>query len=131
MKRTRSVFGAIIASICLCFCFLFSGCGSKIEGTYKFQSMTYQEGGVSVELKVGEEFMGMMTLSEDFMVVTLSEDGVATAELSAGESTSTGTWEKTENGKLEITFEGDAQICECDGKTLTINIEGSQVVLAK
>ena len=139
MKRTKLFLSAILAGVLSCFCLLFSGCfllpAPTIHGTYKFQSMSYKQNGVEINIKVGEEFMGMMTLSEDFMVITLNEDGTAiltTAEMDVRESEE-GTWKETgEENKIEITFENDPQICECDGKTLTIKDEDSAIiVLAK
>ena len=97
--------------------------------------MSYKQSGVEINIEVGEEFMGMMTLSEDFMVITLNEDGTAIMTSAAMEvrESEKGTWRTTdEDNKIEITFEGDPQICECDGKTLTIESDdGSIVVLAK
>ena len=133
MKRTKKFLGTILTAIFLCVCFMFVGCSKKIEGTYKFKSMSYNEGGVSVEINVGEEFMGMVTLSEDFVKITLEESGVATVDMAMGEEseTTTGSWKSVENGKVEITFDGEPQVCACDGKTLTIEIDGQKIVLQK
>ena len=132
MKRTKKFLGAFLMAICLCFCFIFAACGSKMEGTYKFKSMTYTEGGVSVEINAGEKLMGMVTLSEDFIKITLEEGGAVTACYSMEEEeVATGTWEKVEDGKIKITFDEEPQICECDGKTLTIEMDGSKVILQK
>lgn len=132
MKKAKYFLLTALAGVFMCLCFVLTACSSKIEGTYKFKSMSYTQGGVTVELKAGETFMGAITLSEDFMTLTLNEDGSVSATMNAGEiETSTGTWTKKEDGKIEITINGDAQICSCDGKTLVISMDGSTVTLAK
>ena len=134
MKRTKSFLLTVLMGVFLCLCFAFTGCSGKMEGTYKFKSMSYNQGGVSVELKVGEKFMGAITLSEDFMTVTLNEDGTVSMAINTGETgseTTTGTWTKKDDGKIEITVDGEAQSCTCDGKTLVIEVDGSSVTLAK
>ena len=43
----------------------------------------------------------------------------------------TGTWKKIDSKTVEITFDGEAQTCSCDGKKLTIEADGAKVVLKK
>ncbi len=139
MKRTKLFLIATLTGVLTCLCFMLSGCfllpAPTIHGTYKFQSMSYKQNGVEINIEVGEEFMGMMTLSEDFMIIVLNEDGTATLTAATMNirDFEEGTWKETdEENKIEITFENDSQICECDGKTLTIKSEdGATVVLAK
>ena len=131
MIRTKKLFSSIMLCILFCICCLFSGC-SKVEGTYKFNKLSYIEGGVQVELEAGEEFMGMMTLSEDFMTLTLNADGTATMIMKAdGEETATGTWKKVDNSNITLTFDGEPQTCAFDGKTITISMDGTTIVLKK
>ena len=94
--RTKKFLSVLFISVFMCICFLFTGC-AKVEGTYKFKSMTYTENGMTVELVAGEKFMGAVTLSEDFMKITLEESGAATmvSSTNSGEVV-TGTWEKTD-----------------------------------
>jgi hypothetical protein len=110
-----------------------TACAGAVEGTYKFKKLTYQEGGMSIELEVGEKFMGMMTLSEDFAKITLNQDGTVVATIQAGEEaeTSTGTWVKAETGKIALTFNGKTETCDCDGKTLSMEVNGMKLVLEK
>ena len=132
MSKAKKIFSSILMSLFLCVCFLFGGCGKEMEGTYKFSKMTYTEGGMQIELEAGEEFMGMMTLSEDFMQLTLNKDGTATLITSMDEpEVETGTWKKIDSKTVEITFDGEAQTCSCDGKKLTIEADGAKVVLKK
>ena len=130
--RTKRFLSAVFVSVFMCLCLLFTGC-AKLEGTYKFKSLTYTENGMTVELVAGEKFMGALTLSEDFMKITLEDSGVATmvSTTSAGE-VATGTWIKgEEKDTVVITFDGEPQTCVCDGKTLTIDVQGVKVVLEK
>lgn len=138
MDRTKKFLLRFVLCMFTCFSLFLAGCVipfgglTKIEGTYKFQKMTYQQGGMTMELEAGEEFMGMLTLSEDFAVLTLNEDGSAEMTINAGvEQTVTGTWEKVENGQVAITLDGDTETVNCDGVTIQIEEEGMLLVLAK
>ncbi len=134
MSRVKHFFSAILMGLILCVCFLIGGCSEdKIEGTYKFSKMTYVEGGIQIELEAGEEFMGMMTLSEDFMTLTLDEDGTAVMKMVEEEETEieTGTWEEVDSETIKITFDGESQTYKCDGKTITVEEDGVKVVLKK
>ena len=132
MARTKRFIGAILMGLLLCFSLVFAGCQAKIEGTYKFSSMSYSEGGVQIEINAGEQFMGMMTLSEDFMTLTLNADGTATMIMKAdGEETATGTWKKVDNSNITLTFDSEPQTCAFDGKTITISMDGTTIVLKK
>lgn len=130
MKHTKRLLSTILIGIFLCICFAFTGCTPKLEGTYKFKSLSYEQEGVSVNIEVGEKYMGMITLSEDYVVVTLNEDGSANMKSAESEAL-TGTWDKTENNKIDLTFEGEALSCECDGETLIIEQEGVKLILEK
>ena len=86
-----------------------------------------------MELKAGEQFMGMITLSEDIMMVTLNEDGtvVITESLESVSETSTGTWTRVDEHTLEFTIDGDTQSVAWNGDTLTINEDGAKINLKK
>lgn len=135
-KATRFLSATVLAMFLLSFCFLFAGCSAKIEGTYKFSSMHYSEGGMDLDIKVGEQFMGAITLNEDFCVMTLNEDGSVVATISAfsmGDESETqvGTWVKGADKTVVITFDGESQTCECDGKTLSFEEDGMKMTLKK
>ena len=138
--RIKKFFSAILTGLFLFLCTLCAGCdllsvpfNQEIEGTYKFSKMTYVEGGMKIEIEAGEEFMGIMTISESFMIATLTNDGIAIMVTNAGVETETlsGTWKKVEEGKIELTFEGETSICACDGKTLTNEEDGGEIILKK
>ena len=115
--------------------FALVACGSSKAGTYKFYSLKVEQGGVSVELKAGEKFMGFMTLSEDVMVVELKEDGTVTVSSSMGGSAEveTGTWKENEedSGKIDITIGGETETFECNGKELRMVQDGIEFTLKK
>ena len=132
MVRAKRFFSTIAVGLLLCICFLFGGC-AKVEGVYKFYKLSYTESGVLVEIEAEEEFMGMMTLSEDYIVLTINEDGTASIKTSATgeEVTLTGTWEKVDNETIAITFDGETQNGTFDGKTITIETDGTTIILKK
>ena len=129
--RTKRFLTTLFIGVFMCVCLLFSAC-AKTEGTYKFKSMSYQESGVTVELVAGEKFMNSITLTEDFMVITLEESGIATVvSATASGEVRTGTWLAKEDKKVEITFDGETMVCDCDGKTLSIDVDGVKMILEK
>ena len=132
MKNIKKLITVVLLTLSLCMCFMLSGC-SKIEGEYKFDSLTYEESGISVEVKAGEKFMGSMTISEDFFTLTLEDDGTVKMKTSMeGGMEEEGTWEKKDSKTLELKFEGDTTIeCEIDGKYLIGDYEGVTIKLKK
>ena len=132
MNRTKRLFLQLFICVIAMFSLLLTACGGNVEGTYKFKKLSYQEGGITIELEAGEKFMGMMTLSEDFAVLTLNANGSAVMTINAeGEETSTGTWTKAEEGKIVLTFDGESQIVACNGKKIEIEEEAIKLVLEK
>ena len=88
--------------------------------------MKTQTNGMTVELTVGETYMGMITLTEEFMVIDVKEDGTFTMTTSAmGENTSvSGTWEVVD-GDLNLTAQGDTIAAKKDGKLLVLSEDDS------
>ena len=86
-----------------------------------------------MELKAGEQYMGMITLSEDIMTITLNEDGtlVITESMESVGETLTGTWTRVDEHTLELTIDGETQSVAWNNDTLTINEEGVKVYLKK
>ena len=124
MAKIKKSFCILFLSFITCLVFLCSGCNvNKIEGVYKFKSMTYNEGGVSVEIKAGEKIMGMVTLSEDYITLSINKDGTATMK-NDDEEILIGTWTKVDNKQIALTFEDEIKTCSCDGKTITIEETG-------
>ncbi len=132
MRKIKSIFSIALMSVVLCFCLLFGSCSKEIEGTYQFKSMKYNQGGMTIDLEVGEEFMGMLTLSEDFVTLTLNDDGTAIISMATeGLEKQEGSWKKGKSGEIELTFDGETQTCKCDGETLTMEADGAKIVLEK
>lgn len=133
MKKIRRLFMAIAAFCTLCVSFVLAGCSASTEGTYKFYSMKGEKNGIQIEIEVGEKFMGMMTLTEDFITMTLNEDGsvAAISKTNGEEEISTGLWIKSGEENIAITLDGETKNCACDGKTLTIEVDGMTLILKK
>lgn len=135
-KATRFLSATVLAMFLLSFCFLFAGCSAKIEGTYKFSSMSFTEevsGGVSVDVtvNVGEKYDDEV-LTEDYYVITLNEDGSAvfyeqnemimnyfTGESYTYTNVQVGTWVNGADKTIALTFDGSSISCKYDGKTLS------------
>jgi len=131
MNKTKKFFTYVLVCIIACFTMVLAACGG-VEGTYKFQKLTYTEGGMTIEMEAGEQFMGMITLSEDFVSLTLNADGSAVMTMKMdSEEVTTGTWTKAEDDKIVLTFGGEDQVVSCDGKTIEIEAEGMKFVLKK
>ena len=128
MKKMKRFTMAVMTVLLVCMAFVFTsscsvleslGLGAKIEGTYKFDSLSYQQDGVTVEIKAGEKFLGLYIIEEDFAVITLNEDGTATMNISTEATVEQGTWEKGDNNTVYITDSlGDREECFCNGRTL-------------
>ena len=73
------------------------------------------------------------TYKDSRLKITLEESGVATMVSTTAEGeVMMGTWVKgEEENTVMLTFDGAEQKCICDGKTLTIEVDGAKVVLEK
>lgn len=96
--------------------------------------MKMESGGVSVEIKAGEEYMGV-TISEDAVTLELKSDGTFVLSGSMlGETLSQeGTWEQDEedSSKLTLTVDGVSQTATIDGGTLTMGMDGMSMSFSK
>lgn len=95
--------------------------------------MSYTENGMSIELEVGEKFMGMLTLNEDFAVLTLNADGTAVMTINSGSEneSSMGTWAKAESKTIALKFDDETTTCSCDGKKIEFEMDGIKLILEK
>lgn len=123
MKKLLTVLA--VTAIMICCSFMFA-CGS-VTGTYKFVSLSGEQGGVKIEAKVGEKFMSI-ELTEDFMTLTLNEDKTAVF-VSMGHEDK-GTWEE-KDGKVVVDIDNEAISFEKDGNKLIVEEAGMKVVLSK
>lgn len=119
----KKVLMLVVATVLSVVCLAFAGC-IKIEGTYKFKSLSVKSSGIEMNLEVGEEFMGMITLTENFVILTLNEDGTCVVTFEDdSDSERKGTWEK-DCDVVKVTFEdGEEQEVKIDGKNLIFEIE--------
>lgn len=129
MKKVAISVLSVLAVMIMCVCF--SACSSSITGTYKFESMSVTQGSVTTEIKAGEKYMGMVTLSEDTFILTINDDNTIEFKTNMGEEvTVKGTWEK-KDGKYYLTIEGDSQEVTISGNKLTMESDGAKLVLKK
>ena len=134
MKKVISAIVTAFTVLTMCICL--AACAKSVEGTYKFSSMSMQNGSVSVEIKAGESYMGI-TVDSDAYVLTMKNDNTWTMEVKLGSSmTQSGTWEE-KDGKylLSVTSEGAAEsdVIEAtlSGSTLTFEQDGMKLTLKK
>ena len=133
MIRTRKLFFKLFICLLSIFAFAFAGCGNIVEGTYKFKYLSYTEKGVTIELEVGEDFMGILTLNEDFAVLTLNANGTAVMIIKADgeEEPSMGTWAKADSGTIALKFDDVTMTCPCDGKQIEFEVDNIKLILEK
>lgn len=115
MKKTI----AIIAVVLLLSVSLLALMACSPAGEYKFVSYKATSGGVSVEYKAGETYMGV-TVEADAVTLELKKDGTYTftSAIPGFTVSNSGTWEK--DGKT-IKFD-DEYTAELKGKTLTLEL---------
>lgn len=117
----------ILMATLLCVCSLMIvGC-SNVAGTYKFKSLSSSDGGIEINVEVGEKYNGV-TITEDFVVLELHDDG--TCKLTAYNQTLTGVW-TIEGNKITVTTDGDDSIFVKKGRKLTMVEDGTTIVLSK
>lgn len=131
----KKLLGVILAIVMLTSCMFTLGCSKEIEGTYKFDYMTMYSDGVEIELEAGEKYMGMYTLSENFVTLVLKEDGSCIFSMSMGdEGLTSGTW-RQEDDELIITIDGEEDVMKIDGDKLIMEdyVDGQKlkIVLSK
>jgi len=130
MKKLMATISAVVVTALMCV--LIAACSNgSFVGTYKFSSMSMSGNGVSMNLKVGEEYMGM-SLSEDYVVLEVKEDN--TFKMTTAGQEQNGTW-KEEDGKYVLTMDGEDQTATLKGNELTLeNNEGgmnAKIILKK
>lgn len=128
MKKLKPWLTALVAAMAMIVCL--TACGSK-AGTYQFSSMKQTANGVTMELSVGQSYMGMVTLDESFMTVTLHEDG--TASIASMGQTVTGSWKENadDSSKIDLTMEGETETVSCNGSVIVIETDGASITLKK
>lgn len=126
MKKILTVIMGLILSVC---CFTLTACSTNVCGTYKFKSMSGDMNGMKIDVSVGEKLMGMITLTEDYMMLDVKEDGTCVLTL-AGEN-NPGKWEK-DGDKLKVSVDGgEERSFIIEGKSIYIENDGVKIVLSK
>lgn len=115
MKKIIAIVAVIMllaASVCV-----LAACSPA--GEYKFVSYKASSGGVTVEYKAGESYMGV-TVEADSVTLELKKDGTYTftSSIPGFSVSNSGTWAK--DGK-NIKFD-DEYTAELKGKTLTLEL---------
>ncbi len=127
MKKVKGFLAAVVFAVLLV---CMAACSTGITGTYKFSSMSMNQGGLSLEVKAGEEFMGV-TITEEAYSLTVNEDNTWTMKVNVGEEfTQSGTWEE-KDGKYLFSAEGKSMEVTLSGNTLTFEQDGAKIVLKK
>lgn len=127
MKKVKGFLAAVVFAVLLV---CMAACSTGITGTYKFSSMSMNQGGLSLEVKAGEEFMGV-TITEEAYSLTVNEDNTWTMKVNVGEEfTQSGTWEE-KDGKYLFSAEGKNMEVTLSGNTLTFEQDGAKIVLKK
>ncbi len=99
-------------------------------GTYKFDSLSYTSGGVSVEYKAGEEIASGVTIEADAATLELKKDGTYVFESKIPYFTISRQGKWTKDGD-KISFDDDDFIATIDGKTLTADYNGMTIVMTR
>lgn len=122
MKKVLSLLTVFALTVC---CLFMVACSPA--GTYKFESLHYEQNGVVIDVTAGEEFMGV-TFTEDFMILKLNDDG--TGEIVFQGETTPITWVK-EDKVVKVTAEGEVEEFTISGNKLTVSMDGAELVLKK
>lgn len=127
MKKVKLWLATVVALV-LGVCCL-AACGSGVEGTYKFYSMTVE----GQTLKAGESYMGVINLSEEFFVLELKGDGTCVMKTAMADETVEGTWKQDgeDENKIVVTSEDEAVTFTKNGNELSFDLEGNKIVLKK
>lgn len=129
-KMKKIIAGILSAAAIVALCVCMTACSSGIVGTYKFRSMSMKQGGVSVEIKAGESYMGV-TVTEDAYQLTVKDDNTFELKMNMGtETTQNGTWEQ-KDGKYYFTANGESVEITLNGNTLIFEQEGSKFTFIK
>jgi len=128
MKKIIAGILSAAAIVALCVCM--TACSSGIVGTYKFRSMSMKQGGVSVDIKAGESYMGV-TVTEDAYKLTVKDDNTFELKINMGtEITQNGTWEQ-KDGKYYFITNGESEEVTLSGNTLVLEQQGIKLTFKK
>ena len=128
IKKVIAGIVSAIAVVALCLCL--TACSTGIVGTYKFSKMSMSQGGISIEIKAGQEYMGIK-VSEDAYSLVVKDDNTFELKANMGTSvTEKGTWEE-KDGKYIFTADGESMEVKLDGNVLSFEMDGMKLELKK
>ena len=128
MKKVVAAFVSVIAIVAICA--FMSACATGFTGTYKFSKMSMSQGGMSIEIKAGESYMGV-TVNEDAYTLEIKEDNTFVLKANMGdEFTEEGTWEERD-GKYYLSADGEEVEVTLSGNVLTFEMDGVKLELKK
>lgn len=88
------------------------------------------QGGISIEIKAGQEYMGIK-VSEDAYSLVVKDDNTFELKANMGTSvTEKGTWEE-KDGKYIFTADGESMEVKLDGNVLSFEMDGMKLELKK
>ncbi len=128
MKKMKKIATAIVAALAaVVLAVAFAACAGNYAGTYKFSSMNMDMGGVTVELKANEAFMGV-TITEDAYVLEVKDDNTWTLSVNfMGETAvESGTW-RDDGGLILVASDGSEQSVDVNGNNLVMSYSDSDM----
>ena len=138
MKKFKSFLVTALVCVMTCCCLLFTGCGKT--GTYKFESLKYDDGDNSLTAEVGDKFEGLELKKDTFILIIEKETFILRAshayEDDGEEYTETtvvaGTWVKGYEKEIYFIVEDDdTVVAKKDGNKITFEYEGIELTLKK
>ena len=131
MKKIKKLLLTVVMAVIACCGFLFaSGCAlfdTSVEGTYYFNKLSYTEAGMTMEIKKGEKFMGMMVLEKEFVTLTLNENGTGT--FTAYGETENITWVKEGEFISMTDSEGEVEVATWSARTIVMEQEEDGIMM--
>lgn len=130
MKKLKVWLLTLVSVMAIVCCLAACGSGTK-AGTYKLYSMTVN----GTEYKAGDEVPVLGKLADDYITITLNEDGSCemTIKVLGQEAKNEATWKENadDSKKIDLTAEGKTETISCDGSSITMEMDGNTVVLKK
>ena len=137
MKKIKTMLVSLLMLITCLFCFV--GCGATGKYNFKEIRVTDYYGDEEV-YEAGDEFQGMeipegycsleLKNDETFCLAMKYPDGSSWGSVEWKTQYTYGTWRESD-GEIELMAQGSATTATLDGNTLTIESNGSKIVMTK
>ena len=138
MKKLKSLLVTALICVMACCCFLFTGCAEK--GTYKFETLNYNDGETAITLEIGEKFLGTELTKETFVLLMREDTFIlrTCTTYTEGNATymettvQTGTWMKGFKKEIYLVYDsGIIEIAEKKGNKIIFETDGVTLTLKK